>query len=120
MKKILIVDDQICLRRLLSVTLRGDYEIIEASEGAEALELVKAHRPDAVLLDIMMPGELDGLQVLKAIRQDPRIKNTLVAMVTARGQLIDREVGKQHLANAYFVKPFRPLEVIQWLRERLT
>jgi CheY-like chemotaxis protein len=120
MKKILIVDDQACLRRLLSVTLRNDYEIIEASDGVEALAMVRAHMPDAVLLDIMMPGELDGLQVLQAIRVDPIHKKTLVAMVTARGQVVDREKGKELQANAYFVKPFRPLEMVQWLRERLT
>ena len=121
MQRVLIVEDQTDIRKLIRMTLEFEnHEIYETANADEGLQAVRRLRPDLLLLDIMMPGELDGLQVLKAIRQDPRIKNTLVAMVTARGQLIDREVGKQHLANAYFVKPFRPLEVIQWLRERLT
>lgn len=119
MKKLLIVDDQTCMRRLLSVTLSPHYEVIEASNGLEALDMVNLHRPDAVLLDIMMPGELDGLQVLRTIRQDTSRKQPLVALVTARGQMADRAKGEETGANAYFVKPFSPLKVVEWLQERL-
>lgn len=119
MKKILIVDDQAEIRRLLFVTLGQEYEIIEAADGLSALESVQRHRPDAVMLDVMMPGEMDGLQVLDAIKSDPLLKDTLVAMVTARGQAADYRAGQDHGADAYFIKPFSPLLVVNWLREKL-
>ena len=119
MKKILIVDDHPDIRRLLSITLGGDYKIIEANNGASAIEAVRSQRPAAVLLDIMMPGEIDGLQVLDAIKSDPELKGTLVGMVTARGQSVDYQTGLDRGADAYFIKPFSPLQVINWLRENL-
>ena len=119
MKKILIVDDHPDIRRLLSITLGGDYKIIEANNGASAIEAVRSQRPAAVLLDIMMPGEIDGLQVLDAIKSDPELKGTLVGMVTARGQSADYQTGLDRGADAYFIKPFSPLQVINWLRENL-
>ena len=119
MKKILLVDDHPDIRRLLSITLGGDYKIIEANNGASAIEAVQSQRPAAVLLDIMMPGEIDGLQVLDAIKSDPELKGTLVGMVTARGQSADYQTGLDRGADAYFIKPFSPLQVINWLRENL-
>lgn len=119
MTKILIVDDHPDIRRLLSITLGKSYEILEAEDGLAALEIIRREHPRVVLLDIMMPGELDGLQVLDAIKSDPALKNTLVAMVTARGQATDFEIGKQRQADAYFTKPFSPLQVVKWVREQL-
>jgi CheY-like chemotaxis protein len=66
-----------------------------------------------------MPGELDGLQVLDIIKGDPVLRDTLVAMVTARGQAADYELGKRRGADAYFIKPFSPLQVVSWIRENL-
>lgn len=119
MTKILIVDDHSDIRRLLAITLGKSYEILEAEDGITALEVIRRQRPKLVLLDIMMPGELDGLQVLDAIKSDPELKGTLVAMVTARGQVADYEIGKQRGADAYFIKPFSPMQVIAWVREKL-
>jgi CheY-like chemotaxis protein len=119
MNYILIVDDHADIRRLLSITLGKQYEVIEADNGAAALQAVRKHQPVAVLLDVMMPGELDGLQVLDAIRQDTKTRNTLVAMLTARGQQADRDEARLRGADAYFIKPFSPLQVVTWLRERL-
>lgn len=119
MPKILIVDDHPDIRRLLSITLGKAYEIIEAENGTTALEMVRRQKPRLVLLDIMMPGEMDGLQVLDAIKADPALKDTLVAMVTARGQAADEEIGKKRGADAYFTKPFSPLKVVNWIREHV-
>ena len=63
-----------------------------------------------------MPGELDGLQVLDAIKADPNTKDTLVAMVTARGQVADGDDARRRGADAYFIKPFTPLQVVAWVR----
>jgi CheY-like chemotaxis protein len=119
MKKVLIVDDHTDIRRLLSITLGKDYEIIEAEDGVTALESIRRHRPQIVLLDVMMPGEMDGLQVLDAIKADPQLHDTLVAMVTARGQVADGDDARKRGADAYFIKPFSPLQVVAWVREHL-
>jgi CheY-like chemotaxis protein len=119
MKKVLIVDDHTDIRRLLSITLGKEYEIMEAEDGVGALESIRRHRPQIVLLDVMMPGEMDGLQVLDAIKADPHLRDTLVAMVTARGQLADGDDARKRGADAYFIKPFSPLQVVAWVREHL-
>ncbi len=119
MDTILIVDDHEDIRTLLSITLEGDYKVLEACDGEEALQLVKSEKPVAVLLDVMMPGELDGLQVLNAIKTDPALMHILVGMVTARGQETDFTLGQKYGADGYFIKPFSPLEILTWLRRSL-
>lgn len=119
MKKILIADDHPEIRLLLSITLGRTYEVIQASDGTSALEAIRRERPDAVMLDIMMPGAMNGLQVLDAIKFDPLLKHTPVALVTARGQAVDYRAGLDHGADAYFIKPFSPLLVANWLRAKL-
>ncbi|MEI6801827.1 MAG: response regulator [Burkholderiales bacterium] len=117
--KVLIADDGAYIRRLLNLRLGNQYEIIEADDGVGALRAVELHLPQVVLLDIMMPGEIDGLQVLKAIKGDPRLKHIHVAMVTARGQTKDGTNARKCGADAYFVKPFSPREVVAWVDSKL-
>lgn len=119
MHYVLIVDDHADIRRLLSITLGKQYEIIEADNGTAALYAIRRYQPKVVLLDVMMPGEVDGLQVLEAIKSNPKTKDTLVAMVTARGQQSDSEEARKRGADAYFIKPFSPLQVVSWIREKL-
>lgn len=119
MYKVLIVDDQVDIRRMMSIALEGDFELLEAEDGVTALKLVRVHKPQVVLLDVMMPGDMDGLQVLQAIRSDPKIKDTCVIMVSAKGQIADYELGMQMGANAYFVKPFSPLQLLAAINEQL-
>ena len=118
MSYILIVDDHADIRRLLSITLGRQFEILEAENGVAALESIRRYHPKIVLLDVMMPGEIDGLQVLDAIRADPAIRATRVAMLTARGQQADRDDATKRGADAYFVKPFSPLQVVSWVRRQ--
>jgi len=118
METILVVDDHEDIRTLLSITLEGDYRVLEAADGEEALRVAKKEKPVAVLLDVMMPGELDGLQVLNAIKTDPALAHILVGMVTARGQEGDLALGERYGADGYFVKPFSPLQILTWLRRR--
>ncbi len=119
MDTILIVDDHDDIRRLLSITLGKEFHIIEAEDGASALAAVRHHRPKVVLLDVMMPGEVDGLQVLEVIRADPDTRATLVAMITARGQVADHDDARARGADAYFIKPFSPMQVAAWVRKQL-
>ena len=108
MKTILVVDDLLDIRKLIRITIGDAYEVVEAENGAMALQLIRHHHPCLVLLDIMIPGEMDGLQVLDAIRADAELKATPVIMVTARGQAKDCDLGMSRGADAYFIKPFSP------------
>ena len=119
MPVILIVDDHSDIRRLLGLTLGREFEVIEAGNGLSALEAVRHHHPDVVLLDVMMPGEMSGLQVLDAIKADPKTSDILVVMVTARGQVADGDDARRRGADAYFIKPFSPLQVLDWVRSHL-
>lgn len=119
MKRVLIVEDQSDIRKLIRMTLEfEDYEIHEASDGAFGLSMVSAVRPDLVLLDVMMPGEIDGLQVCQRIKSDPELAHIKVVLLTARGQARDREAGDAARADEYLVKPFSPLQLIETM-ERL-
>jgi CheY-like chemotaxis protein len=117
---VLIADDHADIRRLLSVTLSKEYALLEAKDGASALDAVRRFNPRVLLLDIMMPGEIDGLQVLQAIKADPLTRDTLVVVITARGQASDSLRAKQLGADAYFVKPFSPSQVVTWIRNHLS
>jgi len=120
MKRVLIVDDQSDIRKLIRMTLEfEDYEIHEASDGASALRMAIELCPDFVLLDIMMPGPMDGLQVCWVIKAMPELASVKVVMLTARGQVRDVEAGKNADADEYLVKPFSPLALIDTI-ERLT
>ena len=120
MSKILLVDDHADIRRLVRITLGKAYEVLEAEEGVAALEIARSQKPDLVVLDVMMPGEMDGLQVLDAIKADPALVKTRVIMVTARGQAQDYEYGMQRGADAYFLKPFSPLQLVAAINKILT
>ena len=119
MKSILIVDDHADIRRLLSITMGKEFDIIEAEDGLAAMDAIRRQHPSVVLLDVMMPGDMDGLQVLDAIKSDPKTRDILVAMVTARGQQADSEDARLRGADAYFIKPFSPLQVVAWVRSKL-
>lgn len=119
MKKILVVDDHADIRKLIRMTLEfEDHDIREAADGDSALRLVRELQPDLVLLDVMMPGALDGLEVCRRLRaQDGAGAGTRVIMLSARGQACDREAGLQAGADLYLVKPFSPLQLIDCIAQ---
>lgn len=118
-EKLLIVDDESNLRKLLAVTLGyGRYKQYFATNGTEAMALVEEVRPDVVILDIMMPGTLNGLDVCRKIKSDPALQATYVVLLTALGQKSDREAGLAAQADAYVVKPFSPIELIELIESR--
>lgn len=111
---ILIVDDQSELRKLIRMTLEPlDCDLHEAASGLEALAKVRTLRPAVVILDVMLPGGLDGYQVCQAIKSDPKTQQIRVIMVTARGQKTDIEEGQRVKADCYLVKPFSPMQLIR-------
>lgn len=100
---ILIVDDEVRMRRVITDYLHiKEYETVEAADGAEALESFRAHHPDLVILDVMMP-RMDGWQVLSEIRKTHK---TPVIMLTARGEEADELQGFELGADEYIAKPF--------------
>ena len=119
MPKLLVVDDQSQIRRLLSLVLAKEFDVLEAENGASALATIYREKPRGVLLDVMMPGAIDGLQVLDAIKMDDALLDTRVAIISARGQVVDLEAARRRGADAYFVKPFSPARVVEWVREQL-
>lgn len=118
MKKILIVDDQEEIRRLVDITLKVEnYQILQAESGEEAIEIVKAEKPDLIIMDIMMPGGIDGLEATRILKNDPETKECLIIMLTAKGQSYEREEGLAAGADDYFAKPFSPLVLIKKVEE---
>ena len=114
MKKILIVDDQLEVRELVEVTLRvGNYQILKAKSGEEAIEIAKAEKPVLIIMDIMMPGGMDGLEATRILKNDPETKDCKIIILTAKGQQSDIEKGFAAGADDYFTKPFSPLELIK-------
>ena len=119
MKRVLIVEDQADIRKLIRMTLEFEpYEIHEAANGINGLQLAAEEVPDLILLDVMMPGEVDGLQVCARVRANPALRATRVVLLTARGQTQDRHAGQQAGADEYLIKPFSPLQLIETI-ERL-
>ncbi len=120
MKKILIVDDQIEVRELVEVTLRsGDYQVFQAESGETAIEIARAQKPDLIIMDIMMPGAMDGLEATRIVKNDAETKGITIIMLTAKGQEADRKEGFEAGADDYFAKPFSPLELIKKVDEIL-
>ena len=119
MKRVLIVEDQADIRKLIRMTLEFEpYEIHEAANGVNGLQLAGEVMPDLILLDVMMPGEIDGLQVCARVRANPALRATRVVVLTARGHIQDRDAGQQAGADEYLIKPFSPLQLIETI-ERL-
>ena len=119
MTKILLVDDHADIRRLIRITLGSAFEVFEAEDGVNGLDIARREKPDVAVLDVMMPGGLDGLLVLDAIKADPQLQQMRVIMVTARGQISDQDQGMQRGADAYFVKPFSPLQLVAKIKSLL-
>ena len=118
MKKILVVDDQKEVRELIEVTLRSDgHEIIQAKNGKDAVKISKTQKPDVIIMDIMMPGDLDGLEATRLVKQNPDTKHIKIIMLTAKGQSTDFDEGFAAGADGYFTKPFSPLDLIKKVEE---
>ncbi len=118
MKKILVVDDRKEIRELVEFTLRSeDYQIFQAKSGDEAIKLARAEKPDLVIMDVVMPGGIDGLEATRVLKNDPETKGCKIIMLTGKGQQYDQEKGLKAGADDYFSKPFSPLELIKKVEE---
>ncbi len=121
---VLIVDDEPNIRFLLEQSLEeleDDYGImlLTAENGRDGLEMIKEHQPELVLLDVMMPF-MSGLEVCEAVREDPVLKDTTIIMLTAKGQVNDKDHGMEAGADLYLTKPFHPTMILEKVLEILT
>ena len=104
MKRILIVEDQTDIRELIRMSLEStDFEIHEAEDGEAAIQLTRQLNPDLLLLDVMMPGALDGLAVCQRLKGDPAHRRTRIVMLSARSGQADRQAGLRAGADDYLV-----------------
>ena len=126
-KKVLITEDESHIKALLVQTLETafeDYiddeelEIFEAADGEEGLQIAKKERPDLIFLDLMLP-KMDGFEVCQKIKEDRRLNNTYIIMLSAKGQAVDKKKGLAVGANEYVTKPFNPDIIISKVEEKL-
>ncbi|MEI6049567.1 MAG: response regulator transcription factor [Bacteroidota bacterium] len=111
-EQILIIEDDKHISKLVKYNLeKAGYDCIVADDGEEALDVLAKERPDLIILDIMLP-KMDGFELCRAIKQDVKLKNIPIIMLTAKGEEVDRIVGLELGADDYVVKPFSPRELI--------
>jgi DNA-binding response OmpR family regulator len=116
---ILVADDDPDIVALVSAVLRrAGFDVVEASDGAEALELLRTRRPQLAVLDISMP-KLDGMEVLRFMRAEPESSAVPVVLLSARAQEADVRDGYAQGASKYVRKPFSPRELVAVVRELL-
>ncbi len=117
---IMLADDDIEIRRILVRALNDlDAEVLEASDGEEALETIIQRQPDLVILDVMMPT-LSGWELCKYIRSKPNLEHIAVLMLTAIGRTVNEMTSPLYGADAYMDKPFDIQEVLETVNTLLT
>ncbi|MBM3128165.1 MAG: response regulator [Chloroflexi bacterium] len=117
--RILVADDDAFIRQLVAFTLKTrGYEVLEARDGAAALALARQTLPDVVVLDVLMP-ELSGLEVTRALTQDPATAHIPIVIVSANAQQADIAAGLASGAVAYLIKPFEPRALAERVAEIL-
>ncbi len=111
-EKILVVDDEKDIVKMLDYNLKKDgYKAVSAYEGEKALDLARREMPDLIILDLMLPG-MDGLEVCKMLKKEPKTAHIPIIMLTAKTQEADKVVGLELGADDYVTKPFSPRELL--------
>lgn len=112
LRKILVVDDQPMLREFIEVVIREEgRKILQAESGERALEIARSEKPDLILMDIMMPGGMDGLEATRLLKSDPLTRDCAIVAVTAKVQKADRLDALAAGVDGYLAKPFTLLEL---------
>jgi CheY-like chemotaxis protein len=119
MKKVLLVDDSSTVLMMEKMVLKkSTYEIITASNGEEGVTRALEHRPDVILMDVIMP-RMNGFEACRRLRQEEATKNTPIIMVTTRGEAVNVETGFESGCTDYITKPVDALELLSKLRDQL-
>ena len=117
MKKILVVDDSRSLRQMVVFTLQqAGYQVTEAGDGVEALEVASGHAFDLVLTDQNMP-RLDGLGLTRKLRADPRFQATPILILTTESGDLMKQAGRAAGATGWLVKPFDPVRLLEVVKK---
>jgi DNA-binding response OmpR family regulator len=115
--KVLVIDDEPPIRLLCRVNLEAEgVEVVEAADGEQGLEIAHAEAPDAILLDVMLPG-LHGWAVAERLLEDETTRNIPIIFLTARADLRDRARGMDLGGVDYVTKPFNPVELAPLVRD---
>ncbi|MHB1006039.1 MAG: response regulator [Chloroflexota bacterium] len=117
-KKILLVDDDPVVRRVVEMTLGETYETLHAADGRLAMEMVKVERPDLVLMDIAMPS-LNGLEACALLKADPATQSIRVIMLTGSAAGPAQYTALKAGADGFFAKPFSPLALLDTIERYL-
>jgi len=121
-QKILIVDDEAHIRMLIEQTLEEledeGVEFLTAENGEIALQIIQDEQPQLVFLDVMMP-KMNGMEVCKRVKKELGLTNVYIALLTAKGQELDRQKGQEVGADVYMTKPFDPEVILRKAREVL-
>ncbi len=116
-KKIMVIDDSNAIRQSLVFTLKNaGYDTVEATDGAAALDLMKQHSVGLFISDVNMP-EMDGITLLKKIREDSSHRHTPVIMLTTESSRDMIEKARQEGAKAWMIKPFMPEELVDAVKK---
>src|SRR5271157_3333287 len=110
-KKVLVVDDEPNVRRLLRSILSKTFIVFEAEDGRQAIEMANTEKPDVILMDMMMP-RMDGLTACHMLKNDPATKTIPVIMVTAIGFELNIKLSQQMGASGYVTKPFSQQDLL--------
>jgi DNA-binding response OmpR family regulator len=115
--KVLVIDDEAPIRLLCRVNLEAEgLEVVEAADGEQGLEVAREEGPDAILLDVMLPG-LHGWAVAERLLEDERTQNIPIIFLTARADLRDRARGMDLGGVDYVTKPFNPVDLAPLVRD---
>jgi two-component system, OmpR family, alkaline phosphatase synthesis response regulator PhoP len=121
-RKILIVDDEPHIRSLIAQALEEledeGVEFFTAENGMEAMEVIQTENPQLIFLDVMMP-KMNGMEVCRLVKKELKMNNVYIALLTAKGQELDRIKGHEMGADTYMTKPFDPEILMQKAREVL-
>ncbi|MDO9104870.1 MAG: response regulator [Methylovulum sp.] len=120
MKKILIVEDSEDIQELVLATLEcPEYQILQAYNADKAMSFLLNDLPDLIVLDVMMPGKMNGFEFCKLIKHNARLSSIKVILLTAKNQRDDIMEGIKVKSDAYMVKPFQPLALQKKAHELL-
>jgi len=113
----MIAEDNLIIQELIAMCLRDTCELTLVSNGAEGWQWIQDNPPDALITDLMMPGDMDGNALIRAVKNHSIFKNIPVLVISARAQQADMELSLRLGADGYMTKPFSPSKLIRWVGE---
>ena len=118
-RKVLIADDDENIRELIQFSLEDEgFDLLHAKDGDEALAMAREHKPDLMVLDVMMPGKI-GYEVCELLKQDPETKYIYIILMSARGRSRIEMAGRMQGADEILPKPFDPLDLAEKVKKAL-